>query len=139
MPTGAHVATGTIRVSRFVKLSGNFSVAECDANESIYGVSQEFSRVVPIPSETADPPQAAQSGEALNVHHTPGEIVLIRVGSGGVTYGSDVESDADGQAVIAATTAGTVRNLGGKALETASEGEYARMELRPSTRTVPAA
>lgn len=139
MPTGAHVASGTIRVSRFVKVSGSFTVAECDANEAIYGVSSEAGRATPLPSVTASPPEAAQSGEHLNVYHDPGTVVKVRVGSGGVTAGGHVESDADGQAVAAATTAGTVRNLGGMALETASEGEYVDIEFRPSTRTVPAA
>lgn len=138
MASPANIASGTIVTSRFVTISGSNTVAQCGANGRIYGVSQEGGRVAPTPDVTADPPQAAVSGEQLTVHHVPGTIVMVEVGTGGVTAGGLVESDSNGKAVTAGTTAATVREVGGIALATVAAGGKCPIELRQHSRTNPA-
>jgi hypothetical protein len=126
----SYLAGGTIRVSRFVKNDTEpFTVLEADANEKIAGISQEGGRVAPIPTVTADPPEAAQDGEQLEIHSTDDRVVMLLIGTGGVTAGERIESDADGQGVTMATTAGTTREVGAIALETAIAGDLARVEV----------
>lgn len=133
-----YVAGETIRVCRFVTLdtSADFTVNEADANEKIHGISQEGGRVAPIPSVTADPPEAAQAGEQLEVHSTDDRVVMLEIGTGGVTAGDRIESDADGKGVTMATTAGTTREVGAIALETASAGDLARVEVHRQAYTI---
>lgn len=132
MASKAYVAGGTIRVCRFVKIStaADFNVLECDANEAVYGISQEASRETPIPSVTTDPPEAAQSGEQLNVFTDRGMVVMLRAGTGGWTRGDELEADADGNGVTAGTTANSTRNIGARALESVSAGELGRVEIQ---------
>lgn len=126
-------AGGTIRVARFVKVSTteNNTVLEADANERVIGVSQLGSREAPLPAVTTDPPNAATDGDTLNVHtmDSAREDIVVRVGSGGITAGALLKSDADGNAVLAATTGTTVQWISGVSLEAASEGEYAKIAL----------
>lgn len=132
----AYVANGTIRVARFVKIdsSDNNSVLEADANERVIGISQIGGRTAPTPDVTTDPPEAAQAGEHLNVHFV-GEECLLRIGSGGCAAGALLKSDADGQGVAIAESAGNKQEAGAMALETASENEYARVVVRAQTVT----
>lgn len=130
MAGGANRAGGTIRVARFVKLdsSASFTVLEADANDRLYGISTIGSREAPLPSVTADPPQAAVAGDSVRVH-TLGEECLLRIGAGGCTAGALLESDNDGQGVVAVETAGSKRNYGARALEDALQGNYCRVEV----------
>lgn len=139
MSAKAMYANGTIRVSRFVKVdtSRNNAVVEGTANAAVMGISQEGGRVSPIPSVTTDPVQAAIAGENVSVY-TVGDICKLRIGSGGATAGDYLESDADGDGVTAAATAETVRQIGAKALESASEGELCTVQVLIFTQTNPA-
>lgn len=134
-------ANGIIRVSRFVKMdtTDNNSVLEADANEKVVGISQPGGREAPIPSVTASPPQAAQSGDQLAILGIGEEdTVLLEAGTGGWTAGDELESDADGKGVTAAATAASVRNIGAIALETVSAGEYGKVLPVIYTHTNPA-
>lgn len=126
-------ANGTIRVARFVKVdpADNNSVLEADANEGIIGISQIGGREAPLPVVTTDPPQAAQSGDNVLIHtlNTAREDVVLRIGSGGCTAGGRLKSDADGNGVAVATTGTTIQNVGAIALETASEGDYCKVQI----------
>lgn len=121
-------AGGTIRRARFVniKTTANNTVEEADANDRTIGISQEGGREAPLPSVTDDPPNAAISGEQLRVH-LPGEPALLEIGSGGCTAGDELKSDADGKGVVRASTGTTIQNVGAIALETAVEGELAKV------------
>lgn len=133
-------AGGTIRVARFVKssTSANNTVLEADANEPVVGISQIGGREAPIPAATTDPVVAAIAGENVHVHVLGGDHdVVLRIGSGGVTAGARIKSDADGNGVLVATTGTTIQHVGALALETASEGELCkvlpwRYEFRPA-------
>ena len=140
MASKGYVADGTIRVCRFVKASSttDFRVVEADANELTIGISQEGSRVAPLPSETTDPPEAARVDEAVNVYSDIGMTVMLRIGSGGITRGLEIISDADGNGVAVGAVAETVYQVGARALETAVEGQLARVEIHRYTKTIPA-
>lgn len=125
-------ANGTIRVGRFVKIdvADNNSVKECDANERVFGISGMGSRVAPIPEVTTDPPEAAQSGESVEVH-LPGDgqsqDVLLYLGTGGCTAGDYLKADADGAGVTIDETATHKEEVGAIALESGSAGEYVKV------------
>lgn len=132
----AYRANGTIRVARFVKIdsSDNNSVLEADANERVLGISQIGGRTAPIPTVTTDPPEAAQSGEDVNVH-LEGEICLLYAGTGGWTAGGLLKSDADGAGVAIDETAGNKEEAGARALATVSAGEYGLVQVASRTVT----
>lgn len=134
MAARGYVAGGTIRVSRFVKVStaADHTVLEADANEVPFGISQAGGRTAPIPDVTADPAEAAQSGEHLDVHQE-GEEVLLRAGTGGWTRGDRLKSDADGQGIPIATTGTTIQHIGAVAMESASAGELGRVRVQISS------
>lgn len=123
-----YVASGTILVSRFVKSSGVGTVAQqSTAGAMCLGVSQEGGRAAPLPANTADPVEAAQSGESLNVI-LPGEGIdpMIVLGTGGATVGNELQSDANGKAIVCSTDEKYVQAI---ALETGSAGEAIRVRL----------
>lgn len=101
-------ASGTILVNRFVKVSGAHTVAQQNSAGAVcIGSSQDGGRAAPIPLNTADPVEAAQSGEQLNVY-VFGELVpdsypQIALGTGGITAGQNIMSDANGKGVLATT------------------------------------
>lgn len=121
-------AGGTIRRARFVNIltSANNTVEEADANDRTIGISQVGGREAPIPSVSASPPEAAQSGDQLQIF-LPGEPALLEIGSGGCTAGDELISDTNGCGVIRATTGTTIQNVGAIALETAVAGELAKV------------
>lgn len=127
--TFSAIAGGTIRPSRFVKLStaADHAVLEADANEQISGVSSDATQDAPIPGASGN---AAESGDTLLVNQI-GTIALVEVGSGGVTRGANVKSDADGKAILALTTGATMQWVGGQALASAAEGELAPILVHP--------
>lgn len=122
------VSQGTIIRSRFViaYASENHTVEEADANERTIGVATDSGRRAAIPSVTADPPEAAQEGEQLEVRF-PGEIALLQIGSGGCSPGDRLKSDADGKGVLIATTGTTIQQIGAVALTAALEDELAEV------------
>ena len=134
-------ANGTVRVGRFIKIdpSDNNSVLEANANERCFGISGMGGREAPIPSATADPPEAAQSGDNIEIR-TIGELCLLYVGSGGLTAGDRVKSDADGGGVKWLTNGtsptGVMQNIGAIALETASAGEYCLVQVHIFSETI---
>lgn len=67
----------------------------------------------------------ATANEGVNPHAIPGEIVSIRVGSNGVTSGSEVCSASDGRAENAASN----DIVHGIALATGTVGELVRMYI----------
>lgn len=119
------VAGGDIRPSRFVKVStaADHTVLEADANEAVIGISHESTQDAPISGASAN---AAESGDQLTVYGI-GRSCLLKIGSGGCTRGDELKSDADGQGVTRATTGTTLQHVGAIALESASEGEFARV------------
>lgn len=140
MASKAYVADGTIRVCRFVKPSSStdFRCVEADANELTIGISSEASRIAPLPTVTTDPPEAAQVNEQLQVFTDPEQVVMLRIGSGGITRGVEIISDADGNGVAVGSTAETVYQVGAIAEESAVEGELCRVVIRRYTKTIPA-
>lgn len=133
----AFVASGNISPARFVKISGEFSVAQSGANESVIGVAQEGSLAPPGIAEVfgASPTYyAATSGKTLKVFGL-GDVCVVTAGTGGCTAGSDVKSDADGKAVNVGSTAGTF-NSGGVALQTVNAGEKCLIQVNPRQVTI---
>lgn len=122
------LAGGIVRPSRFVKVStaADNTVLEADANEQVCGIATEATRDAPLDGASGE---AASStvGEGNLMYSPEGNVALVTVGSGGVTHGAEVKSDADGQAVLAATTGATKQWVAGIALESALEGELARI------------
>lgn len=115
------VAGGDIRPSRFVKLStaADNTFLEADANEVTIGIATDATQDAPLPSADGDAAEAADQ-----VHVNPiGCVAKLYIGSGGVTRGAYIKSDADGKGVLAATTGATAQNIGAIALESASEDE----------------
>lgn len=129
-------AGGDIRPARFVKIStaADFTYLEADANDEVFGISTNATQDAPLPNADGD---AAESGDHVHVN-PPGTICDLEIGSGGVTCGAWIKSDADGKGVLAATTGTTAQNYGAKALESASEGEMARVIVWPVPKVYPA-
>lgn len=128
-------AGGDIRTCRFVKVStaADNTVLEADANEAIIGISSQATQDAPTSGASAN---AAESGDQLHIHPI-GTRCLLKIGSGGVTRGDEIKSDADGQGVTRATTGTTVQNVGAIALQSAIEGDLAlvmvfRSSVRPA-------
>lgn len=83
--------------------------------------------------------QASSGGSgstaSVQVHTVPGGIYKVEVGTGGVTAGDQVASDATGKAVTF-TDAGTgsaVKTIAGIAMSTAAAGELAEILYSPRT------
>lgn len=95
-------ASGTIRVSRFVNVSGNSTVAEATTGDAFpVGISQAGGRTPPIPDVTTTPVESAQSGENVQVF-TVGEECLIRAGAS-FAAGQLLMPDADGDGIAHTT------------------------------------
>lgn len=122
------IAGGDIRPARFIKLStaADHTALEADANERIFGVAVDAFQDAPMPGGDTD---AAESGDAFRYYGVD-DTCTVTVGSGGVTAGALLKSDADGKAVLAATTGTTTQWIAGEALEAASENELARIVVR---------
>ena len=123
-PSETCVASADIRPCRFVKSSAaDFGVTEADANEAIYGVSDQGTKAF-------DSSLAAAAGNQLKVF-LPGAECLLELGSGGVTKGAGVylKSDADGKGIAAATTGATSQFIGAIPLESGAEGDLIRVRV----------
>ncbi len=129
-------AGGDIRPSRFVKYStaADNTLLEADANEVVIGIATEATQDAPIPNADGD---AGESGDPV-MYYPEGKVCLLEIGSGGVTRGANIKSDADGKGVLAATTGTTAQNHGALALESASEGELAKVLVKITPKVYPA-
>src|SRR6185369_8897067 len=114
------LAGGTIRPARFVKPStaADNTLLEADANEMAVGISVEAPRDAPLTGASTD---LAASGDPIP-YYPEGCVALLTIGTGGVTRGAQIKSDADGNGVLALTTGTTMQWVGASALESASEG-----------------
>lgn len=122
-------AGGTINASTFVKVdSSDYKVVAAGANDSIVGAL--LGTLVDPQNGTGSAVIGARSGDPASVI-PPGQIALVYVGSGGVTRGSLVKSDASGQAVLAALTGTTMQQVAGKALRTAAAGDVVEILIWP--------
>jgi hypothetical protein len=123
-------ATAAVSGGHFVKPSGNrtgggvetgltdfvdnvYQCAHCGAGQVALGVAKYDVAI----------------NEYGGVYGTPGRIVAVVVGTGGVTAGQKVMSDATGQAVAWATAASEANEALGLALTTAAAGELAEVKL----------
>ena len=98
-------ASANIRPSRFVKISGTNTVAECGAGEKMIGISLEYSNYAPLPSQTeylaasGDPVAMAVVGDGQQQDR----LLLLILGTGGCTHGALLKSDSAGAGVVAST------------------------------------
>jgi hypothetical protein len=127
------IADGNINPSRFVKIESagttGYEVLQAAAGtDRPIGISQEGTRQPP--GVIGSDGYAAHQGETLQVYGE-GEEALLTIGSGGVTQGDYLKSDASGQGVTVAFTLGSGTIFyGAVALETANAGELARVLVK---------
>lgn len=119
-------ASGTIRPCRFVKISGNFTCAEADANEDAIGISYQDGKYPPLNDLVTSNPHA-ENGDPVRLY-VDGDICLLTYATT-ITAGQRLKSDADGQGT---PTTGAGDLLRAIALEGGSVGEN-RMVLVQST------
>jgi hypothetical protein len=127
-------ATGNIEPSRVLVLSTSnpYQCSQAGANARPIGVSQVGSKYLPTPGAAT---LAAEAGDPV-AYHDEGEIALVEYG-GTVTIGAELEADAQGRAIVAATTTATVRNIIGIAHEAGAAGVRGKVKLRFYTKTNP--
>jgi hypothetical protein len=129
----AFIAGGDIKPARFVRITGEFTISQCSAStQSIIGVSQEGTFSPPNLATLLGGTEsglAASSGQTLKVFGL-GDVCMIFAGTGGVTAGTKVKSDADGKAINIGTVAG-IYNVGGTALNTVAAGEKVLIQVNP--------
>lgn len=113
-------ASGTIRQCRFVKVSGNFTGAEADANERVIGISYQSSRTAPL-NDLAPTSDHAISGDQIQMYGL-GDVCLLEYGAT-VVAGEYLKSDADGKGVPIATSGTTPQYAGAIALDGGAAGE----------------
>lgn len=121
----ALVASGAVRPCRFVKPSGDFTGAECDANEDAIGISYQSGRNPPIPQVSTN--NHADIGDPIHLYGE-GDICLLTYGAT-VTAGQKLKSDADGQGVPVLTTGTTNQLARAVALEGGASGELRRVQV----------
>jgi len=120
-------AAGDIYPARFVKLAGDFQVAQCVAGDYPIGVAGPAAKKPPLEGLVSDT-KAAEAGDQVWVW-TDGEICFIEAG-GAVSAGDKLGPDADGKAV----TASAGNPYGAVALEAASAaGQLIRAFVRVGT------
>lgn len=120
-------ASANIRPSRFVAISGNYTVAEAGAGVFCYGISQEFGESAPIPSVTSE--LAATSGNPVAIYDgtEPATVKpLLVIGAGGCTAGAFLKSSATGEGIATAVANDL---YGAVALEPGAAGEGIRVHL----------
>lgn len=123
------VAGGTIRPSRFVKLSAaaDHQGLEADANERVIGISGEGGKFPPLDDLVTTNVHAA-AGDPIRLYGD-GDICLLELGSGGATRGGRLISDNDGKGVAMATSGTTIQHFGATALESGSNGDKIRVQV----------
>ena len=119
------VASGNIRPFRFVKMSGNFTGAEADANDPIIGVAYPGTDYPPVVDDRVTVGEfAAIAGEVISILGD-GEQGLVELAET-VTAGKRVKSDADGLAVAVLLTGTTRQEYGAILLEGGDAGDRVR-------------
>jgi len=124
------MANGTIVFARFVKLDPtvNHMVIQCAAvNDFIFGIAGDEARTAPTPDVGITPYQVAQANEPVDVHPNTAECILA-IGTGGVSAGDRITSDATGQGVKNPRT-GHPPHIGAIALTAAASGELALVQV----------
>lgn len=121
-------ASGAIRPCRFVKMSGNFTGAEADANEDAVGISYQDQRDPPL-SGIAVSTDHASIGDPIRMY-TDGDVCLLQYATT-VTAGQRLKSDADGQGT---PTTGSGDLLRAVALEGGAAGERHLVQMLRETR-----
>ena len=123
-------AGGTINASTFVKWdSSDYKVVAAGANDAIVGAAGP--ELADVQNGTGSAVIHARSGDPVNVIPF-GRIALVYVGSGGVSRGGKVKSDASGQAVACAATGTTAQNQAGYAMRTAASGDVVEIYVWPA-------
>lgn len=131
-----YVADGDIYPFRFVKASTTpFRVLQATANAPIVGVSQQGTRIINLDLFAVDT-KAAIQGEPIRVYGEGAEC-LVETG-GAITAGAYLKSDANGKAVVVATTGAVLQQIGARALDDAASGELVRVVLTSDRSTRPA-
>lgn len=132
------VAGGNITPSRFVAQNTSYDSTvdnASSANQRCLGVSQTGTRKAP--GTGADDGYAAVAGEPVQVY-MPGEVAPLQIGSGGVTRGQLIKTDASGNGVAAATTGQNLQWVHAQALESGASGEIINVLVLPPTPYSPA-
>jgi hypothetical protein len=88
------VASGDINRCRFVKVSGDFQLAQAGAGELVFGVAQEGTKEAPIPGASS---LHAVAGDVVR-YYADGDVCEIEVGAA-VAAGALVKADANGRAI----------------------------------------
>ena len=116
-------ATGTIEPSRFVTLSAasDFYCKQSGSGDKPLGISQEFSKLTPLPSAAT---YAATTGQEIGVY-TVGQVCYLTCGTA-ITHGDFLIPDASGQAINGAST----EKYGAVALESGASGDLIRVQVR---------
>jgi hypothetical protein len=128
-------ASANISPSRFVKLSGDKTVAPAGDNGEIIGVSQEGSNKAPL-QDMVSTVYAAETGQSLAVYST-GEMCLVEAGAA-ITAGNLLKSDANGKAVPILGTGTAIQNYGAIALEGGANGDKILCLVLPLQKVRPA-
>lgn len=119
-------ANGNIACYRFVEIVTGTANSVTQANAAgdyVWGVTTGVEKYPPgTPGATAG--RHAEAGDTVDLIGW-GEVALLEIGSGGVTQGRGVVSDANGAGVAVGATAGSTFHA--IALETAAEGDIARV------------
>lgn len=122
-------ASGDIRPMRFVKMSGDNTVAESDANEFSIGIALPQSAAFNSANAAVDDGQIAVV--------TAGQIAQLKLG-GSVSAGGLIKSDADGQGVAIATSGTTAQMVGAVAINGGASGEQIDVMVLPMYKVYPA-
>ena len=124
------MAAGDIRPARFVKMSADHKVLECDANDRIFGIAQDGGNKAPIPETTTI--LAAEADQNVAIWQ-PVEECLLEVGAA-VTQNDRLKSDADGKGVAIASSGTTLQHYGAIALQDgAADGTLIRVRVEISS------
>lgn len=120
-PAPPLIAGGNILPKRFVYISAESTGAQCTtALQNVVGVTQDTTR-------RYDSTYCAIAGDTIPFQNPPNGILIGVAGSGGVTAGAHVESDANGAGITALFTADTNRCHRYVSLDTVASGENFRM------------
>ena len=114
------LAGGTIRPSRFVKISDDYTVQEAGANDRIIGICGVDSNQAPL-DDLVTTNNHATTGQQVKLFGE-GDVCLLRLG-GTVSQNDRLKSDGTGSGVIIATTGTTIQHWGAVALQDGVSGE----------------
>lgn len=123
------LAGGTINPCRFIAqdTAADNQVVQAGANARVCGISTEAPRDAPIDGASG---VAASLGDGNMMYNPEGNVCLLEIGSGGITRGAEIKSDTDGTGIAAATTGAVKQWVGAWALESAVQGELARVLVK---------